>query len=394
MTRPRGLVYVESLLGIGHGVRAAAIVRAMQQRGLDVTCVSGSLEIDESELAGARLIRLPSVKAADASFTRLVDQNGSVVDEAWRGRRSSALLETYREIRPKVILIEGFPFSRWQFRFELLPLIEAARGCAAIACSVRDIIVAKRDPRRVDAIVELIENEFDVVLVHGDEALVEFSETFPAAEQIQNKLRYTGYVTSGAPETVADADVARGEVLVSAGGGAVGSRLLSVALEARALGALKERPWRILTGKNLPESEVSALEERAGDHEGLVVERFRSDFPSLLASCAVSISQAGYNTIVDLLVARARAVVVPFSTDNETEQTLRSQLLEKRGLVKVIQDAELSAQLLAKAITDVTASKRPQRSRIALDGAARSADILYDLAMDPRKTDSCECPIP
>ena len=385
MTRPRGLVYVESLLGIGHGVRAAAVVRAMQQRGLDVTCVSGSLEIDESELAGASLMRLPSVKAADVSFTWLVDENGIVVDEAWRGRRRSALLEANRETRPQVILIEGFPFSRWQFRFELLPLIEAAKGCAAIACSVRDIIVAKRDPRRIDAIVELIKNEFDTVLVHGDEALVEFSETFPAAKQIENKLRYTGYVTSGASETITDEDVTHGDVLVSAGGGAVGSKLLSVALEARALGALKGHTWRILTGKNLPESEVAALEKQAGDHEDLVIERFRNDFPSLLASCAVSISQAGYNTIVDLLVARARAIVVPFSTASETEQTLRSHLLQKRGLVTVIQDAELSAQLLAKAITDVTASQRPQQSRIALDGAARSADILYDLAMDARK---------
>ena len=385
MTRPRGLVYVESLLGIGHGVRAAAVVRAMQQRGIDVTCVSGSLEIDESELAGARLMRLPSVKAADASFTRLVDENGSIVDETWRRRRSSTLLEAYREIRPQVILIEGFPFSRWQFRFELLPLIEAAKGCAAIACSVRDIIVAKRDPRRIDAIVELIENEFDMVLVHGDDVLVEFSETFPAAKQIEKKLRYTGYVTSGPPETIADADVARGEVLISAGGGAVGAKLLSVALEARAMGALKEHPWRILTGKNLPESEVSALENQAGDLEDVVIELFRNDFPSLLASCAVSISQAGYNTIVDLLVARARAIVVPFSTDSETEQTLRSHLLEKRGLVTVIQDAELSAHLLAKTITNVTASQRPRQSKIALDGAARSADILYDLAMDARK---------
>ena len=384
MTRPRGLVYVESLLGIGHGVRAAAVVRAMQQRGLDVICVSGSLEIDESELAGARLIHLPSVKAADAGFTGLVDENGSLVDEAWRRRRSSALLKAYREIQPQIILIEGFPFSRCQFRFELLPLIEAAKGCAAIACSVRDIIVAKRDPRRIDAIVELIENEFDVVLVHGDEVLVKFSETFPAAKQIENKLRYTGYVASGAPETTADADIAQGEVLVSAGGGAVGSKLLSVALEARALGALKEHPWRLLTGKNMPESEVLALEKQAGDHEDLVIERFRTDFPSLLTSCAVSISQAGYNTIVDLLVARVRAIVVPFSTDSETEQTLRSYLLEKRGLVTVIQDAELSAQLLAQAMTDVTASKRPQQSRIALDGAARSADILYNLAMDAR----------
>jgi len=385
MTRPRGLVYVESLLGIGHGVRVAAVVQALQLRGFDITCVSGSLEIAENELAGAKLVRLPQIKAENANFTRLIDANGRAIDDTWRRRRSSAILEAYREIQPQIILIEGFPFSRWQFRFELLPLIEAAKGNSTIVCSVRDIIVAKQNPRRINEIVNLIENEFEIVLVHGDEAFVKFDETFPAAKQIENKLRYTGYVTSDAPKTIANADAALGEVLVSVGGGAVGSKLLNVALEVRAQGVLKKHPWRILTGRNLPENEVSALKKQASEYKGLVIEQFRSDFPSLLSSCAVSISQAGYNTIVDLLVARVRAIVVPFSKDSETEQTLRSHLLEKRGLVTVIQETQLSTQLLANTLTNVIASQRPQQSYIALDGATQSASLLYNLAMAVQK---------
>jgi predicted glycosyltransferase len=388
MTRPRALVYVESLLGVGHGVRAAAVVRAMQQRGFDVTCASGSIEAGEHKFAGAKLLRLPTVKAADAKFSRLVDENGTEVDDAWCMRRRTALLEAYRAFRPQVILIEGFPFSRWQFRFELSPLIEAAKGQAAIVCSVRDIIVAKRDPHRINTIVELIQNHFDMVLVHGDETLVEFSETFPSANQITNKLRYTGYVSTGASEAPSGANGelagVRGEVLVSAGGGAVGYRLLRAALEARASGALDECPWRILTGQNMPENEISDLRTQAGDHKDVVVEQYRSDFPSLLNSCSISISQAGYNTIVDLLVARARAVVVPFSTDSETEQTVRAHLLEERCLVTVVRDSALTPHSLANALAKVAASQRPPPTQIALDGAARSADLMYTLALDAR----------
>ena len=48
---------------------------------------------------------------------------------------------------------------------------------------------------------------------------------------------------------------------------------------------------------------------------------------SLLAGAGVSISQAGYNTLMEVVQARARAVAVPFAGGNETEQTLRARRL-------------------------------------------------------------------
>jgi predicted glycosyltransferase len=386
MTRPRALVHVESLLGIGHGVRAAGVTQAMLRRGFDVTLVSGSHDPNGPQLAGARFAHLPTVKAADAAFSRLVDENGSEIDDTWHEQRRAALLEVYRSSQPQVIVIEGFPFSRWQFRFELTPLIAAAKGQAAIVCSVRDILVAKRDPRRIDAIVELIRNDLDMVLVHGDKALVDFGQTFPAAARIADKLRYTGYVSANPAASAVEAENAEGDVLVSAGGGAVGNGLLRTALEARASGALKERTWRFLTGRNLPDRDMCALEAQAEHLDGVIVERFRHDLPLLLTRCGVSISQAGYNTIVDLLAARARAVVVPFSSESETEQTLRARLLEEHGLLTVMPEAELSAQSLATVVADVAASPRPPPSPLSLDGAQRSADLMYELASARRQS--------
>ena len=52
---------------------------------------------------------------------------------------------------------------------------------------------------------------------------------------------------------------ASGEVLVSAGGGAVGGALLRAALGARRLGYLADASWRLLAGPNLPAEEFAAL---------------------------------------------------------------------------------------------------------------------------------------
>ena len=113
----RVLFHVQHLLGIGHQVRAAAIARTMQAQGLTVWFVDGGLGAPRTDLGGARHIRLPGARTADATFSRLVDADGRDVDDAWRTRRTGALLDVYDQAQPDVVLVESFPFARRQFRF-------------------------------------------------------------------------------------------------------------------------------------------------------------------------------------------------------------------------------------------------------------------------------------
>ncbi len=168
-----------------------------------------------------------------------------------------------------------------------------------------------------------------------------------------------------------------GEVLVSAGGGAAGKALLETALAARRAGCLAHLPWRLLTGTNLPDGDVRrAAGERAR-------RRRRSsgsahDFAALLRACRVSVSQAGYNTVLDLLAARARAVLVPFAAGRETEQPLRAERLAALGAAELVRESELSAAALAAAIERAAARPRPV---LAIDtgGAARSAQVIAEM---------------
>ncbi len=74
----------------------------------------------------------------------------------------------------------------------------------------------------------------------------------------------------------------------------------------------------------------------------MTIERFRDDFAALLAGCRVSVSQAGYNTVLDILAARARAVLVPFAAERETEQLLRAERLAARGAAELVRESELT----------------------------------------------------
>ena len=266
-------------------------------------------------------------------------------------------------------------------RFELMPLLEAAaaaRPRPLVVSSVRDIGGGgQRDPQRLQETLGIVRRHFDLVLVHGDPTLIALERSFPLAAMIADRVRHTGYVVSR--PSADDAATGAQEVLVSAGGGAVGRDLLVTALHARALTRLKNRPWRVIVGVSAQPSDaamIKALGDEMGDGQ-VVVEHMRTDFTTLLRNCAVSVSQGGYNTIMEILATRARAVVVPFAAGAETEQTLRACALSERGYLHLVPESELNPRALAAAIDRAAFGPAPPPAALDLNGAAASARILH-----------------
>jgi predicted glycosyltransferase len=377
----RVFFYVQHLLGVGHLKRAEILADAMAAAGLDVTVALGGEPMAEVPFRSVRVAELPSAQISGEDFSTLLDASGLPVDQDWKAARAAALLDLYRRSAPDVVLMELFPFGRRQFRFELLPLLEAIHAeprRPRVVCSVRDILVAKNKPERDAEIVAVLRRYFDGVLVHGDPALIPFEATFPAAREIPDLIRYTGYVA--APDRGATPSGGEGEVLVSAGGGAVGAPLLLAALDARRLTPLAQNTWRFLTGPNLDGETYARLAGTADPR--IIVERFRPDFSARLKVAALSISQAGYNTTMDILRAGVPAVVVPYETPAETEQRLRAELLAKKDLLTVVPAAGLSPPRLAAAVAAAASRPRAPSPPIDLDGAAATARLVAELA-DP-----------
>jgi predicted glycosyltransferase len=375
------LFYVQHLLGIGHLRRAALIAKAMDRAGLRVVLVSGGQPVPGLDIGGAALVQLPPVRARDDTFSVLADGEGQPVDEAWKAARAARLLEIYAQTRPKVLLVEMFPFGRRQMRFELLPLLDAARASAPrpqILCSLRDVLGAARSAEKVEWMLATFRHYFDQLLVHGDPAFLPLQASFPRAGEIAARTRYTGYVVEAVPRGEAEARMS-GEVIVSAGGGAVAGPLIAAALAARPPSPLATATWRILVGSNLPEDAFQAARREAPN--GVVVERARPDFTALLSRARLSISQGGYNTILEVLAAGVPAVIVPFAGSGETEQDLRASALGERGAITVLPEARLSPAALAVAIQRALEAARPTPNlRLDLGGMEKTARLVGQAA--------------
>ncbi|OBZ92324.1 glycosyl transferase [Pararhizobium polonicum] len=374
-TAPRAFFYVQHLLGIGHLARASRIARALAEDGFDVTVVTGGTPVTGFPGPLVHHVALPPITAGDAGFSGLADIDGNPVDDAFKNNRRDRLLTAFRQSQPDIVIIEAFPFGRRQVRFELLPLLDAIAATdpkPLVVTSLRDILQERSKPGRDEETVATVKQYFDRVLVHGDPAFARLEDTFPLAVDIVDKVIYTGLVAAPPPAQPAE----RFDVIVSAGGGAVGNALIRAALEtAKSLGAALS--WALITGPNLPQSDFDAILADAPAH--VSVYRFRPDFASLLAGARLSVSQAGYNTVCDILRAGCHALLIPFTAGGETEQTVRAERLEKLGLAHILTEEALSPESMTQAIeAALAASGRPPHS-LDLDGAQRTAEILRGL---------------
>jgi predicted glycosyltransferase len=319
--------------------------------------------------------------------------DGSAPDQGYLADRRARLLQLLSRHDPALVLLELFPFGRHAFAFELVPLLLAVaddrrrRGRAAprVAVSLRDIMVSKKNqPWYEVTVLGVVRQWVDRVLVHGSPDLIPLSRTFGLADHLGEALVYTGYLTS--PPAPWDGVTPQGEVVISGGGGRVAGRLFRTALAARSLcSAAAALPWRLITGPYLADDARADLEALTGTLGGragrpaVVLETFRDDFSGLLRGAVLSVSQAGYNTVLDVVSSGVRAIVVPYEGSGD-EQPLRAQILEARGLLKVVRESELSPERLAAAIEGaLTEPGFPAPASLDLSGATRSQEILTEL---------------
>ncbi|MEJ7615714.1 MAG: glycosyltransferase [Pyrinomonadaceae bacterium] len=391
--KKRVLFYCQPVLGIGHYIRSREII--LRLNDFAVCFINGGEIVPGFELpASIEVVNLPALKT-NAEFQSLFVARGERSLDEVKEVRKQLLLSAYSRFRPDLLILELFPFGRRQFDFELLPLLERARASRSptkIVCSLRDILVGKSNQALYEQrVCELLNEYFDLLLIHADPNFQSLDETFPRVQDIKCEIQYTGYVVQSpgllANEQPQRFSSDRGEkapfILVSIGGGRVGHELLECAMKASALVA-SSTPHRmhVITGPYMPDQQFVRFQKQAAGTDGVTIERFTTEFTSYLKMADLSISMAGYNTCMDILGAGVRSLVYPFTGNNNQEQAIRARKLERMGAVKMIRAEELTPERLAAEIMLCLTSPAPTAQPVPLDmgGAEKTAQLLTELA--------------
>jgi predicted glycosyltransferase len=376
--------YVQTLSGAGHYIRSFEIARELARRH-DVLLVDGGRHIPrpaETEVPRLELPRLTRTAQGLAALDS-TEPLGSLL-----ARRSAYLRAAVMAQRPHVVVIEHYPFSKWELEPEVNALLAAARearsGVAAV-CSVRDIARQTRfencpEESYAARVLSRLSSEFTAIMVHGEEHLTPLAAHFRSAGAIKIPVHYTGIV---AEPVVKDSALQAGlrppasdrpYILVSCGGGDDPLDLVGSVAAAVAASAAGDplHGYRVVACRGL--TPAAPVRRASGAWTELA---FNDNFMEWLGSAALSVSYAGYNTCANLLAARQRALLLAHPA--MSDQPTRAALMERVGAARALRPSELSPQVLAQKIRIALGAPAPA-AELVLDGAHRSAAVLEFIA--------------
>ncbi len=377
------VIYCQYVWGMGHLVRSLELARALSDH--DVTLVAGGQDVALDLPGHVNLVRLPALYM-DELFTTLIPGDSARSVEQIKQERKEVLSALFEQKQPDVLIVELYPFGRSIFGFELEPLLEDIRigkyGAVKAVCSLRDILVEKKDPAAYeDRVLRKLNREFDALLIHSDENLLRLNETFTRVDDINIPVVHTGFITQQADPAAGrrlrrDLDISSDQKLIvaSAGGGRSGYKLLTFVLDAGEL--LRDRlnfRLEVFTGPFMENEEFEKLSSRA--MRGIRIQRYTRRFLDYLHAADLSVSLAGYNTCMNLLVTRVPALVYPYS--RQREQPMRVDKIKHLLPLKILAESDVRPDRLGDHMVRMMDQNRTIESLpIDLNGAANSANFL------------------
>jgi predicted glycosyltransferase len=297
--------------------------------------------------------------------------------------RASLILSASADFNPDLVLVDKKPFG---VAGELKPMMELLAHRAVpppIHLLLRDILDSPEATRRVwegQGYHKAIARYYDKILVVGERSVFDVAEAYAFPATSSEKLIYCGYVNRADPEFVVGAAKERPRVLVHAGGGEDGPRLIEAAIAALALaGPDRGFDCRIIGGPELGHGDRVRLSSsaRALDHVEWL--DFSDAMGREIASADLVISMGGYNSVCEILSYRKRAIIVPRATPVR-EQRIRAEAMDNLGLLRMIPLERLTPErLLKEALSELSLGNvvNSRVARIKFTGL----DVICDLLL-------------
>lgn len=378
---PKVLIHCQYVYGIGHLVRAAELARGLSKR-FQVFILNGGEVVPNFELPEkVQFIQLSAIYKEEKSEYLTPVDTSITLNECFL-RREKIIKESVEEIKPDILITEHFPFGLL-FEQEVIGLIKKVKqvnSTSKIVSSVRDIIESGMGGKRDAYVCDLINNWYDLVLVHGDEKFAALSKSFPEISKINIPIVHTGYIVRPIPT------VNRSEnfpiILTSVAGGRLGNELLDAIIDTH-LKIQEKRKHKLILFSGAFQKDFKKQQEKTSSlqSDDITIQFFDSrEYIKCLSIASLVISLGGYNSIVESVSAKKAMLVYQrdFAGGNE-EQNLRIKHFEKTGHLEVITPEDLKVERLSNLILNKINKFEVPKYEIDMNGVQNSNRILINL---------------
>ena len=362
------LIYSHDTFGLGHLRRCLKISQTLKGAypDLSLLLVTGSPQVHRFQLPpGIDYIKLPAVrKTADEEYEPR--SMGTSFQRAFR-MRSQLLLETVKEYRPHVLLVDHSPLGMKGEMLAALDWLKGHRRETVTILGLRDVI---DEPDKTIAawnsqgVFQALRSYYDNIWIYGSPRVFDPTIAYAFPDDIKNKTKFIGYITEPQKSIQAPNNHDGGKfVVVTIGGGdGAGEAVVGTFLEM-----LKEHrsdidfDSLIITG---PFVSNELWRRFRREERGLPtkIRKFVTHTRPYLLRSHLVISTGGYNTTTEILSYAKRALIIPRML-YRNEQYLRASRLAELGFLTLMSPESLTSGKLYTAIQELLASPDEPLSR-------------------------------
>lgn len=396
----RVALYSHDTCGLGHLRRNTLLATKLLSDGIasSALLISGAPEAMTFSLPdGLDVVTLPAVrKHTDGSY---YPRRLGVTLEHLTSIRSEIADAALRSFRPDLLIVDNVPRGA---NGEMEPALRriAWMSDTRVVLGLRDVLDA---PKAVHAEWSRLENFsfvreiYDDIWVYGDPAVFALADAYNFPEDLKERVRYTGYLdrtsffesaggANGAgkesPEPSMKQQRSRRSATVClVGGGQDGYPLAEAFVKA----ARRMRSTAtVVTGPYMPEEDYTRLVDAARGSR-VIVHRFLADTLAAVRQADRVVTMGGYNTLCEVL-SDARDVLVVPRVEPRAEQLIRSRMLERLGLVAVLDPSECTPDTIEQWLRSPRDRRAIPNTVLDFDGLGRIAAFAAATGINRPKT--------
>jgi predicted glycosyltransferase len=391
------MLYSHDSYGLGHIRRSLEIAKHLSESIplASLVMLTGSMQAHAYSLPERmEYIKLPALtKDAGGQYrSRLLPHTIDITLKL----RQKIILESIRDLKPDVFLVDKAPAGILGELLPALHFLKTKLPKTRIVLGMRDI---EDHPDHVQAewaksgVVPLLENTYHSIFLYGARSIYDPVKEYGLSPSIEKKLVSCGYI--GRNQPVRSRECIRGEltmqtdrlVLVTPGGGDDGYSILETYVRMLQKKIAASRPdfdTLMVTGPLMDLSKRQRLQQAASADLGLTVTDFTPHLYDYLTAADLVVSMGGYNTVVEIMTANQRGIIVP-RIHPRLEQCIRAERLAAKGLIDMIHPTELNPDSLFHAVNRSLHQPRPIRLQnvgVELNGAVNVSRALKQLYLE------------
>ncbi len=379
--KQRIIIHCQYVYGIGHFVRAVELASFLSKH-FNVFLLNGGEPIMNYAVPDeVFFFQMPSLYKNENS-NQLIPVDNSLDLKKCFDMRSAMIEQLVNMTCPDLLITEHFPFGLL-FETEVMNLIKHIKSNnpnSKIVSSVRDVIESENGGEKDAFICALLNEWYDVILVHSDERIVPFKASFPLTDQIKVPLYHTGYVVQSISPSRLENCLPI--LLVSIGGGRMGNELLYAMIEAHKLITCHWQHKLVLfIGAFQRDDQMLQSVVNKNDMTNITLLSFdKNSYLQNLAKASAVVCMGGYNSVLEAVSTGVPVLIYNRKfLGNNKEQELRSALFQKCGLVKSFGEEDLAQERLATKVIDIIKDTTLSHRNIKFNGAEVTCKILQEL---------------